>query len=555
MKTSDNLISLNGEWKYIMKCEDGEKSGNIIIPFPVESEASGVGYTKKIFSLTYRRNILLKKQDGKRIVLCFDAIDYEATVSVNGIKAGYHKGGYSPFSCDITDMIKNGKKTEIEVEVTDDTDNRNQARGKQCVDSKPHGCFYTRVTGIWQDVYIRILPETYIKSVIVDSFNLNGDALFALSFNKTPDKPVTISISKDEEIKAEETFSTGAADMFFSLHVDSPLSWSPDVPNLYRYTISIEGQTVSGKLGFRTVGYDLHGFYINEEKTPLCMVLEQGYYKKGIYTPESEQEFIDDIARAKKLGFNGARLHQKVFPERYLELADEMGFLLFGEYPSWGLDNKNPATIYNIIDEWMDVLSIFRSHPSVIGYCPLNETEKGQSDDFVRGIYRITKQLDSTRPVIDTSGFRHVETDIYDIHDYEQYAEVMEKRYKAPAGVLLYDEFGNSYNGKTPLFLSEFGGTYYDPEYFPEGLFPGQDDAWNKWKSPKSEAEFIDRITSLILALKECPFIGFCYTQLYDVEQEINGLFTYDRHRKFSDESYERIRKAIEEYKEAMKKS
>ncbi len=555
MNMENDCISLSGEWDYVMKTEDGLLSGKIVVPFAVESSASGVAYTKKIYGITYKKDILLEKEKDKRIVIFFDAVDYETTVRINGINVGSHKGGYSPFSFDITDMVEEGRTTHIEVDVTDDTDSKNQARGKQCVDEKPHGCFYTRVTGIWQDVYIKLLPSTYLKEVSVDSFNTNGDAVFYLSFNTPIKTGVSISISKDGEVKAEDEFFSSSRKMTATLKVPSPLLWSPDSPNLYQYTIELEGQTVRGKLGYRTVDYDKEGFYINGEKTPLCMVLEQGYYEEGIYTPLNKDEFRADILRAKELGFNGARLHQKVFPESYLAIADELGFLIFGEYPSWGLDMKNPETIYNMIDEWMSVLKMFRSHASVIGYCPLNETEKGQCDILVQTIYRITKELDPSRPVIDTSGFRHVETDIYDIHDYEQDARVIEERYNTPKGVLKYDEYGDSYDGKAPLFLSEFGGTFYDPSFFPRGLFPGQDDAWKKWKSPENEKEIIDRITSLIKALGKCVFIGFCYTQLYDVEQEINGLFAYNRSKKFSDESYKRIREAVEEYKREVKKA
>ena len=435
---------------------------------------------------------------------------------MNGILAGSHSGGYTPFDIDITDYIVNGCNL-LRVEVFDDTDASNQARGKQCVDDEPHGCFYTRVTGIWQSVWIERKSMIYIESVKVDSFNSDGNAVFSLRLSRRPDN-LTLSVSVNGEMKL--CMNADARDLSFSIHVDDPVLWNVAKPALYHYDVALSsGDIAEGRFGFRDISWDKYGFYLNGERTPLCLVMDQGYYPDGIYTPDSADAFRDDIIRAQKLGFNGARLHQKVFQEEYLSIADELGFLVFCEF-------------------------------SVIAYCPFNETPVNQDAGLVERVYRLTKSFDPTRPVIDTSGFHHVVSDIFDIHDYEQDGRVLEEHYRRDYGVLGYDEYNSSYDGMTPLMLSEFGGTYYSTSLFPDELFPGQDDAWKKWKPVKNESEFVSRVISLIRALKNCPFIGFCYTQLYDVEQEINGLFTYDRKKKFSDESYEMIRKAIEEYKE-----
>ena len=539
-------ISLDGWWNYELFGTGVHMTGRINVPYPVESRKSSVTYTGRIDKLVYTRDVVLDDARGLRTVIHFGAVDHDASVFINGILAGSHSGGYSPFDIDITDYVVSGRNF-IRVEVIDDTSASSQARGKQCVDDEPHGCFYTRVTGIWQSVWIERKSMIYIENVRVNSFNSDGDAVFSLRLSRKPDN-LTLSISVNGEQKL--CTNADARDLSFSIHIDDPALWSVADPVLYHYEISLSSGDISeGRFGFRDISWDKYGFYLNGEKTPLCLVMDQGYYPDGIYTPDSADVLRDDILRAQKLGFNGARLHQKVFQEEYLSLADELGFLVFCEFPSWGLDASSYETNAVMEKEWIETVDMYYSHPSVIAYCPFNETPVNQDTRLIEGVYNLTKSIDPSRPVIDTSGFHHVFSDIFDIHDYEQDGAVLEEHYKRDYGVLGYDEYNSSYDGRSPLMLSEFGGTYYSTSLFPDGLFPGQDDAWKKWKPVKNEKQFVSRVVSMIHALGKCPFIGFCYTQLYDVEQEINGLFTYDREKKFSDESYEMIRNAIEEYK------
>lgn len=539
-------ISLDGWWDYELFGTGVHMTGRINVPYPVESRKSSVTYKGRIDKLVYTRDVILDDARGLRTVIHFGAVDHDASVFINGILAGSHSGGYTPFDIDITDYVVSGRNS-IRVEVIDDTSASSQARGKQCVDDEPHGCFYTRVTGIWQSIWIERKSIVYIEKVRVNSFNSDGDAVFSLRLSRKPDN-LTLSISVNGEQKL--CTDADARDLSFSVHIDDPALWSPEDPFLYHYEIELSsGDIAEGRFGFRYISWDKYGFYMNGEKIPLCLVMDQGYYSEGIYTPENADAMRDDILRAQKLGFNGARLHQKVFQEEYLSIADELGFLVFCEFPSWGLDASSYETNAVIEKEWIETVDMYYSHPSVIAYCPFNETPVDQDTRLIEGMYNLTRSIDPSRPVIDTSGFHHVISDIFDIHDYEQDGAVLEEHYKRDYGVLGYDEYNSNYDGQSPLMLSEFGGTYYSTSLFPDGLFPGQDDAWKKWKPVKNEKQFVSRVVSMIHALGKCPFIGFCYTQLYDVEQEINGLFTYDREKKFSDESYEMIRNAIEEYK------
>ena len=539
-------LSLDGKWSYRLVTQEGkELSGQINVPYPVESPLSGVGYKGFVRSLNYSRSVKLPPIHG-RIIISFMAVDYKCVLSVNGHEVGQHRGGYSPFSFDITRFVVEGVN-EVSLDVIDDVSQVNQPRGKQCVDPDPHGCFYTRVTGIWQSVWIEERADVHIQDLRVDSSNADGNVDFFISLSGRAECEAVLLID------GVEVERSAVDDTHLHIHhrVEDPRLWSPDDPQLYSYEVRLGEDSVSGHFGFRSLTWSTDGIHINGKRTVLALVMDQGYYGDGIYTPTGEEEFERDIRLAKSLGFNGARLHEKVFPEAYLALADRLGFLVFNEYPSWGLDSTSMDTFDIMAKEWSECVTRASSHPSVICHVPFNETVMGQNDELIRKVYELTRQLDPSRPVIDTSGFYHVVTDIYDIHDYEQDAQVLVDNYQGPLGSLGHDQYRGryGYDGRAPLFMSEFGGTYYDPENFPSGLFPKQDEAWLKWPPVKSEEDYVQRLVSLIDALSLCPFIGFCLTQLYDVEAEINGLFTSDRKPKFSLASYARIAGAIGSYR------
>jgi beta-galactosidase/beta-glucuronidase len=253
-----------------------------------------------------------------------------------------------------------------------------------------------------------------------------------------------------------------------------------------------------------------------------------------------------DIELSMAMGFNGARLHQKVFEPRFLYWADRMGYLTWGEYANWGLDYSDPSALERVLTEWIEVLERDFNHPSIVGWCPFNETEPTQNPELLRMTYRVTKAIDITRPVIDTSGYIHVETDIYDCHNYEQdprkFAAAFESFKHTDSVYRNFVKYDAAYRGQ-PYFCSEFGGIWWNP---------GQMDtkSWGYGDRPKTEQQFIKRYTGLVEALLSHPnMFAFCYTQLTDVEQEVNGLYTYDRRPKFNPEILHKInaqRAAIE---------
>lgn len=334
--------------------------------------------------------------------------------------------------------------------------------------------------------------------------------------------------------------------------------WEVGCGNLYDLVIELkkDGEiidTVKSYFGLRSVALRDGAFIINDKKVFGRWVLDQGFYPDGIYTAPTDEDLKNDIIYSMQLGFNGARLHEKVFEPRFLYWADKLGYLVWGEHANWGYDHTKPENIYSFLPEWMEAVERDYNHPSIIGWCPFNETwdREGsrQYDETLGLVYDITKQLDSSRPVIDTSGNYHVRTDIYDVHDYAQ-AE-FEKMFEELDNNIVKDQVyrrdpnRQSYKGE-PLFISEYGGIKWDAE-------AGNDRkvSWGYGNAPTSEEEFIQRYKDLTeCLLKEKKVCGFCYTQLYDVEQERNGLITYERKFKFDPEIFYKIntqKAAIEE--------
>lgn len=563
----DSWESLNGIWEFAFDFSNsGIENGfpeteeaplRIIVPFCPESPLSGIGYTDFIPAVWYRRSFQITPEKIRGcILLHFGAVDYECSVWINGKSAGTHKGGYTSFSFDISELVTEGENTVV-VYAEDDIQSGKQCSGKQSAQRDPYGCYYTRTTGIWQSVWLEYLPHAYIKALRMTPDAFNGSIEIEAELVQGAGAELTLTILENGGITAQKKVCCTERLAACRFDLASPHLWSPSDPYLYDVKAVLrQGEsvdTVYSYFGLRTVECHDHKFYLNGKPIFQRLVLDQGFYPDGIYTAPSDDALIQDIKLAKRLGFNGARLHEKVFEERYLYHADRLGYMVWGEYASWGLDITEAEGLEIFLPEWLEVVMRDYSHPSIIGWCPFNETDElpacaaGNAPDqeIVRTVYQVTKAVDPTRPVIDTSGYCHTATDIYDLHDYEQEPAVFQNRYgKLEAGGESYDEKGDRqrYDGSSPLLMSEFGGTFWssDPsvmeELQPEG-------GWLKWEKPQSEKEVCRRIVGLSkVLLSGKAFCGFCYTQLTDVEQEFNGLYTYERNKKFSDAVYEEIR-------------
>ena len=555
----DNFQNLDGQWDFgFQKAKIGfkfstdekravevRKNNNfthkINVPFCVESELSGIQYKDFINMVWYKKNVTVKK-DGKRVFLCFGAADHLTTVLVNGKCAGRHKGGYTSFRFDITDLSIDGEN-EIFVLCDDDVKNPFVIRGKQSEWKKSHACDYTRTTGIWQSVYLEYVPENYVKNFKIYPDHKNG--LVTINLDLKGKENLTCEAFYEGNSVGKTVIENACGNEVLQIKLSETHLWEVGNGRLYDLNITFGEDEVKSYFGLRNVRLDGYKFLINEKSVFQRLVLDQGFYKKGIYTSPCDEDLINDIKISMDLGFNGARLHQKVFDPKFLYYADQLGYIVWGEYANWGLDYSNPKSVDVFLNEWREAMERDFNHPALIGWCPFNETwdykKRKQYDPLLATVYDFTKAVDSTRPCIDTSGNFHVKTDIFDLHDYSYDVEFFKNNYDRfmtedylYQHVLVENEGRQEYKGE-PVFISEYGGIKWVSD---ESI-----KSWGYGKDVKTPEEFADRYVGLTdVIVENYKMFGFCYTQLYDIEQEQNGLYTYDREKKFDEKIYDRIR-------------
>ncbi len=521
----DEWVNLNGEWDFEI---DNGLSGKerrmfdaytfnsrIIVPFCPESSLSGIGNKDFMNAVWYKRAVELPwAYDSGRTILHIGACDYLTTVWVNGQEVGSHIGGYISFSFDITAALTAGANT-IVICAEDSLRSGNQPAGKQCGVYYSRGCHYTRTTGIWQTVWLEHTPSAYIKTykytpdIATSTLTIEAECADAHGL------PMTAEASFDGRCVGKNEAYVSGKFVRMVLKLDELHLWEIGAPKLYDLKLTLGDDKVRSYFGMREVAYNDHRFYLNGKSVFQRLILDQGFYPDGIYTAPTDEELKNDIRRSMDMGFNGARLHQKIFEPRFLYHCDTMGYIVWGEHASWGLDLTRPEAYQGFLPEWLETLQRDYSHPAIVGWCPLNETRKEQNPRFLKMLYDLTRAFDMTRPVIDTSGYVHVITDIWDEHNYTQDVNGLA-------------EANDKYAADHPAyaFLSEYGGIWWNPADL--------DNGWGYGTRPKTPDEFIERYRQLTtLLLKDKRLCMFCYTQLTNVEQEVNGLYTYDRKPKF----------------------
>ena len=554
-------MNLNGTWQFEIDhgasgrarglMEKEQLAQEILVPFCPESALSGVNYKDFMAAVWYRRSFNLPAEAaGKRVLLHFGAVDYKCEAWVNGQSVGTHEGGYASFTFEITAAVHAGENTLV-VCADDDLRGGRQPFGKQSSRFHSYGCSYTRTTGIWQTVWLEWVSPVYVEKMRLTPDAANGSVYLDATING-PAAGMTLEAAAAfegrTEGKAQALVDGNHAKL--TLTMDHKHLWAPGEPNLYdlKLTLKNGGETVDvvdSYFGLRTISFDGKKCLINGKPVFQRLILDQGFYPDGIYTAPTDAALKADIEMSMAMGFNGARLHQKVFEQRFLYWADKLGYICWGEMASWGIDPAKPHTMSIFLREWLEVVERDINAPAIVGWCPYNEAW-GESNDGLRQLtlqmtYRATKAMDPSRPCIDTSGGYHAQTDIYDTHDYEQNPEVYAQRYQP--GAELYDERKRHqhYDGKLPMFVSEYGGIRWTDD----------ESGWGYGEGPKTSEEFLARYEGLTMALLRNPeHMGFCYTQLTDVEQEQNGLYTYHRQPKFPPEviwEINRRKAAIEE--------
>lgn len=554
----DEWMSLNGTWEFCFDdANDGRRrglasgkkplGGAINVPFTYEYAASGIGDETPHAVVWYRRTFSLPRLANKRALLCFNGCDYDADVWVNGEHAVFHRGAFAPFCADVTELLKTGQNVVV-VRCCDELDAR-VPRGKQSWTGERIGCWYIPNTGIWQSVWLEFFGADCIvrRSLIPDITACAFSGEIVTMYGRADEAEITVSyggeLIKRVRFSLDGKLTPYTVRLLEGDKVDESHYWTPEKPNLFYvdFTLYAKGEVADRahtRFGMRKIsaGPDGH-ILLNDRPYYQRLVLDQGYWRESGLTPPSVGAIRRDIELAKAMGFNGARKHQKFEDPYFYYYAEELGFLTWCEMPSAYCYCAEEVAA--LTAQWQEIVAQAQNFTSVVCYVPLNESwgvRKILSDprqqDFARSLYRLTKALDPSRPVSTNDGWENSdETDIISIHDYAKLGVGFAEKYRPenydsmyPNGGRRLMQEGCSYRGQSVMF-TEFGGIAM------------QKDAgggnWGYNDAAQDEEEFLDRYAGLMHGIAQCDFDGFCYTQLTDVQQEVNGLLDEDHVPKF----------------------
>jgi len=568
----EGWTNLNGEWRFAFDDENAGLAGGwqnvsaqglgsgdapfdrkITVPFSFQAKLSGIGETAFHDVVWYARTFEHSVAEDERLLLHFGAVDYRATVWVNGAHVISHEGGHTPFSADVTHALGSGENVLV-VRAEDPSRDVTIPRGKQYWREESAGIFYTRTTGIWQTVWLEPVGRRRIGSLRltpdVDAAALDVE-VGVEAFEPGLTLRLTVAYEGERVLDDRVGLQSALVERRLPLVTrgEQPASpypgrwgkppyWSPEEPNLLDLRLELldaEGReldAVDSYFGMRKIEVREGKVYLNDRPLYQRLVLDQGYFPDGVLTAPTDDDLRRDIELAKEMGFNGARKHQKVEDPRWLYWADRLGFLVWGEMAN--AYQYSPDYARRITAEWQEAVRRDYNHPSIVAWVPMNEswgvreisTDPRQVEHLL-AMYHLTRSLDGSRPVVSNDGWEHALTDICAIHDYRN-AAVLARRYRTLETSLAEPERhpvyapGYGYRGE-PILITEFGGIAF------ETADPG---SWG-YRTVSSPEGLLERYAALVSALVESEVVqGFCYTQLTDVEQEINGLLTYDRRPK-----------------------
>jgi beta-galactosidase/beta-glucuronidase len=563
--------NLNGEWSFVfddsnvglakgwqnatpndLSSGDSPFDRRITVPFCYQSARSGIGETAFHDVVWYARTF--EHTGAELLLLHFGAVDYRATVWVNGVHVISHEGGHTPFSADVTHALTGGENIVV-VRAEDPSRDVTIPRGKQYWKVESEGIFYTRTTGIWQTVWLEPVNRSRI-----DALRLTPDVEAArLDLEATLEgielgMSLRVSVELEGELVLEDTVRLRSSFVERGLPLlrrgDAPgesrlaawtgiALWSPEHPNLYDLRLELLDEagevldTVDSYFGMRKIETKDGKVYLNGRPYYQRLILDQGYFPDGILTAPTDDDLRKDVELAKEMGFNGARKHQKVEDPRWLFWADTLGLLVWGEMAN--AYQYSPHYVRRITAEWQEAVMRDYNHPCIVAWVPMNESwgvpnlvERRDQAEHLLALYHLTHSLDLTRPVVSNDGWEHALTDLCTIHDYRD-AGAIAKSYATPESSVAAEPAnrtvyvpGHGYRGE-PILITEFGGI----------AFSGDEAGGWGYSTVANADEFLERYESLIDALlRSGPVHGFCYTQLTDVEQEVNGLLTFDRSPK-----------------------
>ncbi|WP_375425757.1 glycoside hydrolase family 2 protein [uncultured Friedmanniella sp.] len=573
---------LNGPWSFAYDDDrvgtdenwpqDGAFDRTITVPFPPESKASGIADPGFHPVVWYRREVgeaelqsagltdagltdAGRGHQGDRVLLHFGAVDYRADAWLDGQHLGHHVGGQTPFAFDVTAQVRaaTGPMTLV-VRAEDDPFDVSQPRGKQDWQLEPHGIWYHRTTGIWQPVWLEAVPEERVERLAWSCDLVQGTVQVDLELGRRPAVPVTVRVElrHEGELLAEVAFrqDTPRSRTVITLprqtngQAYESLLWSPEHPRLIDAVVTLaatDGTTldrVGSYLGLRSVGWADGHFLLNDRPRYLRSVLAQNYWPESQLAAPSADALRAEVQLILDLGFNAARVHQKVEDPRFLAWADRLGLLVWGEFPA--AFEFSATAVQQTVPEWTEVVRRDSSHPSIVTWVPLNESwgvqhiaHDPQQQAFARSLHQLTRALDPTRPVVTNDGWEQVDPDLWTIHDYAVEPEVLAASYVdrqtirglaagvGPIGRRL--QLGDATDRGQPVMVTEFGGVRYASSE------PG---SWGYVSVGDAEA-YEQLLRGLFAALQSSPALaGFCYTQLTDTLQEANGLTDAERRPK-----------------------
>ena len=546
-------LNLNGDWLFEYDDHDAglrnqwfnrhEYSQTIAVPFAYQARLSGIGETAFHDIVWYERQFDVPTAwQGQHVLLHFGAVDYQATVWVNGQFVAAHEGGHVPFTADVTDALQLGSN-RLTVRAEDHSTDLEQPRGKQYWETQSASIFYTRTTGIWQTVWLEPVSETHLtRLTLLPDIDTGQIALECFVTQPQDGLTLRVAVTRAGAPVTTQAIAISAARTGASIQIGKPEElalWSPEHPALYDLTLELwQGDVrldaLTSYFGMRKIATDGGKVLLNNQPYRMRLVLDQGYTPDGILTFPSDEAIRRDIELTKAMGFNGARKHQKVEEPRYLYWADHMGLLVWGEMAN--AYQYSAAAVRRITHEWQQAIARDFNHPCIVAWVPINESwgvpdlaGDSRQTEHLLALYHLVRSLDPSRLVISNDGWEHARTDLLTIHDYEGSGEVLRARYATQDSILqarparrdLYVS-GFAWRGE-PILVTEFGGIAY------------QKDAQEGWgyTSASSDDDFLRRYEAVVAAILSSPHVhGFCYTQLTDVEQEINGLLTYDRQPK-----------------------
>jgi hypothetical protein len=557
-------INLNGPWDFAIDAEahwhnstDFKTQTTIQVPFSPETPLSGVNNTGFFDAVWYRRQFKTPDlQNGQRLIIHFGAVDYSAKVWLNDHLVAHHEGGYTPFSADLTDQLTADENQTLVVAAFDNPQDLAKPRGKQDWLLDPHSIWYPRTTGIWQTVWLEILPASWLGQIrwtpIMERWEIGFETW--LHGARRDDLSIKIRLSIGDRLLAEDQYKVVSGEVHRRIALSDPgiddyrndLLWYPWSPRLIDAVVQLQDATgqvideVRSYTAMRSVAIQGDRFLLNNRPLQLQLVLDQGYWQDGGLTAPSDDALRRDVELAKEMGFNGVRKHQKIEDPRYLYWADKLGLLVWEEMPS--PYRFTTQSIRRLTHEWQAAMERDISHPCIIAWVPFNESwgvpdlpDSPSQRHWVRAMYNLTKTLDPNRPCIGNDGWESVATDIISIHDYDASPERIIQRYgggtSAIPELLKYERPGHrnlllgefNYQGQ-PLMLTEFGGIAFARD---------KQATWGYSRAESADV-FGARYAALMDAVRSLGVLsGFCYTQFTDTYQEANGLLYMDRTPKF----------------------